>query len=165
MIILNLELKGIYGCDEFSINFTYPKKLVKSIVGDEHLEGRERFRYKKINILMGTNATGKTSLGRSLLKIFNFINTGNEALLLDMATDDNAFFSLDFVNEGFVMHRLTGTMIESEGIVDVHYYACEIGEMDFYERCVEKLQERTDQIEGKGLLLKKRVGEIRSRFA
>lgn len=165
VIILNLELKGIYGFDEFSINFTYPKKLVKSIVGDEHLEGRERFRYKKINILMGTNATGKTSLGRSLLKIFNFINTGNEALLLDMATDDNAFFSLDFVNEGFVMHRLTGTMIKSEGIVDVHYYACEIGEMDFYERCVEKLQERTDQIEGKGLLLKKRVGEIRSRFA
>ena len=48
VIILNLELKGIYGFDEFRINFTYPKKLVKSIVGDEHLEGRERCRYKKL---------------------------------------------------------------------------------------------------------------------
>ena len=47
MIILNLKLNGIYGFDDFEINFTYPKKLVKSIVGDEHLKGRERFRYKK----------------------------------------------------------------------------------------------------------------------
>nr|MCR5206446.1 DNA repair protein Rad50 [Lachnospiraceae bacterium] len=65
MIVLNLELRGIYGFDDFNINFTYPKKLVKSIVGDEHLKGRERFRYKKINVLMGSNATGKTSLGRA----------------------------------------------------------------------------------------------------
>ena len=101
MIVLDLKLKGIYGFDDFSINFTYPKKLVKSIIGDEHLEGRERFRYKKINVLMGSNATGKTSLGRALLKIFSFINTGNEALLLEMATEKEASFCMDFVNEGF----------------------------------------------------------------
>ena len=90
MILLNLELKGIYGFDNFSINLTYPKKLVKSIIGDEHLTGRKRFRYKKINILMGSNATGKTSLGRALLNIFRYINSGNESLLLDMATDSVA---------------------------------------------------------------------------
>lgn len=37
MIVLDLRLKGIYGFDDFGINFAYPKKLVKSIVGDEHL--------------------------------------------------------------------------------------------------------------------------------
>lgn len=165
MIVLNLDLKGVYGFDDFSINFTYPKKLVKSIVGNEHLEGRERFRYKKINILMGSNATGKTSLGRALLKIFGYINTGNEALLLEMATEDQAFFRIDFVNEGFTMHRLSGNIKKPEGIVDVHYYASDIGDLDFYERCAEKLKDCTSEIEGKGNRLKKYVGEIRSRFA
>ncbi|MBR1711099.1 MAG: ATP-binding protein [Clostridia bacterium] len=165
MIVLNLDLKGVYGFDDFSINFTYPKKLVKSIIGDEHLEGRERFRYKKINILMGSNATGKTSLGRALLKIFNYINTGNEALLLEMATENQAFFRIDFVNEGFTLHRLCGSISKTEGTVDIHYYASDIGELDFYERCVENLEDRTNEIEGKGNKLKKLVGEIHSRFA
>ena len=165
MIVLNLELKGIYGFDDFKINMTYPKKLVKSIVGDEHLEGRERFRYKKINILMGSNATGKTSMGKALLKIFCFINTGNEAMLLEMATEAKAFFSIDFVNEGYTMHRLVGNIDRNDSSVDVRYYAADIGEMDFYERCAEKLKDYTDEIEGKGNKLKKHVGEICSRFA
>ncbi len=165
MIVLNLDLKGIYGFGDFSINFTYPKKLVKSIVGDEHLEGRERFRYKKINVLMGSNATGKTSLGRTLLKIFTYINTGNEALLQEMATEERACFSMDFVNEGFTMHRLTGSINKMEGTVEVHYFATEIGELDYYERCADKLIDYTSEIEGKGNKLKKRVGDVHFRFA
>ena len=165
MIVLDLKLKGVYGFDDFSINFTYPKKLVKSILGEEHLEGRERFRYKKVNVLMGTNATGKTSLGRALLRIFNFINSGNDALLIEMATDEQAFFQIDFVNEGFVMHRLSADIHKEDNTVNVRYFAAEIGEMDFYERCADKLQDLTDQISGSRLGLKKRVGEISSRFA
>ena len=30
--------------EDFNINFTYPKKIVNSIIEDENLEGRERFR-------------------------------------------------------------------------------------------------------------------------
>ena len=51
MIVLNLKLDGIYGFDKFEIDFTYPKKIVNSIIENEHLEGRERFRYKKAVIL------------------------------------------------------------------------------------------------------------------
>ena len=165
MIVLKLDLKGICGFDDFSINFTYPKKIVRSIVGDEHLEGRERFRYKKINVLMGSNATGKTSLGRALLKIFGYINSGNEALLLEMASENEAFFTIDFVNEGFTLHRLFASINKEEETVDVHYYAAEIAEKDFYERSVEKLRDYTDEIGDSGLRIKKRTGEIHSRFA
>lgn len=165
MIVLDLKLKGVYGFDDFHISFTYPKKLVKSILGDEHLNGRERFRYKKVNILMGSNATGKTSLGRALFKIFGYVNTGNDALLLDMATDEEASFCIDFVNEGFVMHRLTGTIHKAEGIVETHYYAAEIGEHDFYERCVKALRDCTDDVAGNRLGLSKRIGEIHACFA
>ena len=165
MIVLDLKLKGIYGFDDFSINFTYPKKLVKSIIGDEHLEGRERFRYKKVNILMGSNATGKTSLGRALLKIFSFINTGNEAFLLEMATEAESSFCIDFINAGFVMHRLTGIIHKADGDVQIRYYAADIGEMDYYERCVNELRDCTEEITGDRLGLRKRTGEIHSRFA
>ena len=70
MIILNLMLNGIYGFDDFTINFSYPKKIVHSIIENESLPGRERFRYKKVVVLMGANATGKTSLGKALLHIY-----------------------------------------------------------------------------------------------
>ena len=165
MIVLNLTLKGVYGFDNFNIDLTYPKKLVKSILGDEHLEHRSRFRYKKVNVLMGTNAAGKTSLGRALLRIFNYINTGNEALLFEMATGATAFFSIDFVNEGFTVHRVTGEINKTESITNIKYYAAEIDEMDSYEMCIEKLEDFTEEIEGRGMKLKKRVGEIHSRFA
>ena len=52
MIVLDLELKEIYGFNDFHINFSYPKKIVNSIIDQEHLKGRERFRYKKAVILM-----------------------------------------------------------------------------------------------------------------
>ncbi len=56
MVILNLVLKKIYGFDDFTINFSYPKKIVNSFIEAEHLKDRERFRYKKAVILMGANA-------------------------------------------------------------------------------------------------------------
>ena len=165
VIVLDLKLNGIYGFDAFNINFTYPKKLVRSIIGDEHLSGRERFRYKKINILMGANATGKTSLGRALLKIFSYINNGNEAVLLDMATEETATFQIDFVNEGFTLHRLSGYINKTEETVDIKYASSPIATMDFYERCVDKLEDHTADIISDRHALKKYVGEVHFRFA
>lgn len=165
MIVLNLKLKGVYGFDDFSINFTYPKKIVRSIIGNEHLDGRERFRYKKINILMGANASGKTSLGKALLSIFSYINSGNENFLLDMVTGEQGAFEIDFVNEGFTMHRLTGDIDKNAQTVGLRYYAAEIAEMDYYERCVSNLRDFTGEITGRRLGLKEHVGEIHSRFA
>ena len=64
MIVLNLELKGIYGFDDFHINFSYPKKIVNSIIEHEHLKGRERFRYKKAVILWEQTQLEKPVLGK-----------------------------------------------------------------------------------------------------
>ena len=83
MIVLNVTLDNIYGFNDFNINFTYPKKIVNSIIEEENLKYRPYFRYKKAVVLMGANATGKTSLGKAFLKIFQYINSGNTSLLLD----------------------------------------------------------------------------------
>ena len=164
MVILDVRLKKIYGFDEFHMNFSYPRKLSASLLGNETLEGRRRFRYKKAVILMGTNATGKTSLGKALLKIFSSIREANEAILRDLPSGDTpAEFQVDFVNEGYVLHRFSG-IIEKDN-VNIRYFAADIEEMDSYEMTVLKLEEKTAEINGSLKELRKTVGTLRYRFA
>lgn len=142
MIVLNLKLNNIYGFKDFSIDFSYPKKIVNSLIEDEFLENRPNFRYKKAIILMGTNATGKTSLGKALLNIVNFINSGDPSFLNALAISDRtASFQIDFVNEGYTLHRLSGELTEAENGNDVKMaYACsEILPKDSYEMCRDRL--------------------------
>ena len=133
MIVLNLELKGIYGFDDFHINFSYPKKIVNSIIEHEHLKGRERFRYKKAVILMGANATGKTSLGKALLRIFGYISDGNPSPLFDMAADNNGYFCIDFVNGDYRLQRLAVRIDALNEDIDIRYQTADIDTMDSYE--------------------------------
>lgn len=164
MIILDVKLNHIYGFDDLHINFTYPKKIVGSIIENEFLEGRQRFRYKKAVVLMGANATGKTSLGKALLHIIKSVKESNEAILRELAdSDSKAEFQIDFVNEGYTLQRISGC-IESEN-TDIRYFTAEIAEMDSYEKAVEKLKDRTNEISGDFKKLKKLIGNLEYRFA
>ncbi len=142
MIVLNLQLNNIYGFSNFAIDFSYPKRIVNSLIEDEFLEGRPNFRYKKAVILMGANATGKTSLGKALFSIVNFINSGDITSLNSLAlSQSTASFQIDFVNEGYTLHRLNGDLTETEtGIEVAMKYACaEILPKDSYEMCRDRL--------------------------
>ena len=159
MIIMDVKLSHVYGFDDFHMNFTYPRKIAVDIIGDETLEGRERFRYKKAVILMGANATGKTSFGRALLKIFSSIKEANEAILRELDhTGTPAKFQVDFVNEGYTLHRFAGT-VDGEN-VSIRYLTADIAEM-----AVEKLVDRTDEIGGNFKILRKAIGPLEFRFA
>ena len=164
MVVLDAALNHIYGFDDFHINLTYPRKLSVSILGDESLAGRERFRYKKAVILMGTNAAGKTSLGKALLKIFSSINEANDAILRDLNTEtEAASFQVDFVNKGYTLHRLRGTVTGKN--VTVQYFSAEIDVMDSYEMVVGKLVDQTDEIGGDFKKLSNIIGALEYRFA
>lgn len=166
MIVLDLTLNNILGFSNFHINFTYPKKIVNSIIEDEHLKDRPSFRYKKAVLLMGANATGKTSLGKALSKIFNFINTGNTTLLNELVTDHTVgSFSIDFVNEGFVMHRLTANIDTTTASVSLTHGSVTIGERDSYEKCVKRLPDPLIEIDPEPKDLKKLFGNLKYRFA
>lgn len=166
MIVLNVTLDNIFGFQDFNINFTYPKKIVNSIIEDEHLEGRPYFRYKKAVILMGANATGKTSLGKALSGIFKFINSGNTAMLLDMvAPSKTGTFSIDFINQGYVMHRLAGTIDPASALITLQHAIATINERDTYEKCVARLETEMSEIEPDARMLKKTFGELKFRFA
>lgn len=165
MIVLNLVLKGIYGFNDFNINFSYPKKIVNSIIDHEHLEGRERFRYKKAVILMGANATGKTSLGKVLLRIFEYITDGNPVSLYEMVSSDTGYFSIDFVNGDYRLQRLSAYIDAINRNIEISYKTADIDKMSSYEKCLMKLKDRTKEATKTATSLKKLVGDIRYRFA
>ena len=62
MAVLNVKFDNILCFDNFEANFTYPKKLVKTTLENEYLSNYPNFRYRKLNVIVGSNATGKTSL-------------------------------------------------------------------------------------------------------
>ncbi len=164
MIIMDIKLKHVYGFDDFHMNFSYPRKLSVSLLGSEALEGRSRFRYKKAVVLMGTNAVGKTSLGRILLKIFSSIKEANEAHLREFYSGKYpAEFQVDFVNEGNVLQRFCG-VVDGDNVC-IRYYSAAIGEMDSYEMVVDKLQDHTEDVVQNFKTLKKMVGTLDYRFA
>jgi len=146
MIIMDLKIDNFFAFKNFHMNMSYPKKIVNSYIEDEFLAGRSNFRYKKVNILMGANATGKTSVGKMLMKIFNFIDKQEYTTLTNVICDnkEEAYFSMDFVIHGDFLYRLDvkiGTKEENE-VQSV--YACtryvEIQEKDSYESCVKRIE-------------------------
>lgn len=73
MPILYLKMDNVLAFDDFELNLSYPVKLRRTLIGDENLALKTSFRYKKINIFVGSNATGKTSLMRCIWAIVLFL--------------------------------------------------------------------------------------------
>lgn len=112
MIILNLKLKNIYCFNDFEINFSYPKKVNNNLLGNEFHEDYNSFRFKKLNIFVGANASGKTSLIRSIWEILHFLAKKESASLRRIVDDnyDESFIEIDFINnliDESYLHRLT----------------------------------------------------------
>lgn len=149
MVIMNLCLDNFLVFNQFELCMSYPKKIVHSSIEGEHLSGRERFRYKKVVILMGANATGKTALGRILMSIFNFID-GKEYSSITRLIDDKrktAEFTIDLAFPSFQLYRIKGSFSAlsdetdeySSDDVTVEVWNENIFPNDSYERCVERL--------------------------
>lgn len=166
MVVMDLKLDNIYGFSNFHINFSYPKKIVNSIIENECLAQRSNFRYKKAVILMGPNATGKTSLGKVLLRLFRFMGSGNTALLFETVVSHAiGSFCIDFVNEGLTLHRLIGVIDPDNENVTLSYANTAISEKDSYERCAKRLDGAEKVIDCDGKTLKRLFGKINYRFA
>lgn len=146
MIVMNLAVDNFYAFKDFSINFSYPKKIVNSTIENEFLIDRPNFRYKKVNIIMGANASGKTTLGKMFMHIFNFIRNKEIASISYVAdTSRPASFSMDFVLNEPTLYRIDTKLFPSEEQkydetnVKVCVRSIAIQKTDDYEKCVAKL--------------------------
>lgn len=110
MILMNLSINNFMSFNDFNICLSYPRRIVDSLIPDEFLKDRSNFRYKKTVVLMGANASGKTSLGRMLNRISNFIQRSETSKLIDSVTDRSreASFVMDFLpdHEEHCLYRL-----------------------------------------------------------
>lgn len=147
MVVLNVKLDNLYGFHNFEMNLTYPKKIKDSSLDGEHLLNRPNFRYKQVNILMGANATGKTTFGRILMKIFNFLDKRKYSHITDIIGDRSrpASFVLDMASKKYYLYRIACTVSPGEdGTYTPECVRLEIRRQyirvkDSYESCLQQL--------------------------
>ena len=151
MIIMNLEIDNFFCFKDFSINFSYKRKLNKSTIPYEYLEDYPNFRFKKLNILMGSNASGKTVFGKMLRAISNFIEYRNPLYLIEAVNflDKKANFKLDFVSSNFekkkVLSQLEVTIFKNT-IERIEYNETILEKKDSYKKTLERLLNNENKI-------------------
>ncbi len=163
MIIMDVRIDNFYCFRNFHINMSYPKRIVGTTIAHEYLEDRPNFRYKKVNILMGSNATGKTTLGKMLMMFANCFGDENYKRFKKAITDESreALLRVDFVSEMNKMYRFDlsiqpKSMQENSDDIKVSLASVEIGNRDSYETCARKLdnnqgeEEEIDKIDTGG---------------
>ena len=146
MVILNLKLDNILAFNDFTINFSYPRKLKQSTIENEALSSLPRFRYKKLNIFMGSNASGKTSLIKSIWSIMLFLCRKEKIHLQNIANlnKEESFVELDCVIKEHGIDTLYRIKIRTQNKVEpfrveVAFNKIMLSQIDSYESCCKKL--------------------------
>ena len=145
MIVLNLELDNLFGFENFKINFSYLDNIKNSSIKDEFLKDRPNFRYKKVNILLGANATGKTSVGKAMMAIFNFLNRKEISTVTQYIRNikEKMTFSMDFILDGKnILYRanMEYKRIDENEKIDLTLYKADILKEDSYETTSNKFE-------------------------
>ena len=146
---MNVELDNLLIFNDFKLSMSYPKKIVGSTIPEECLSQRPSFRYKKLIMLMGANATGKTALGKVIMACFNFITNKNYTAITELIDNKkrDAKFTLDIAFTSNVLYRIDAVFKAKEDIINgyeseditVRVTSEPILSKDSYERCLERL--------------------------
>lgn len=140
MIVMNLRMDNLYGFEDFEINFSYPKKIVNSTIPMEFLEEKPNFRFKRVNIIMGANASGKTTLGKAIMEIFNWIGRKSFHHISEYVSNKKtkSFFEIDFVLDGIKLYRIYYEFLGKKAI-KFEFKEVYIRKADSYEKAKERL--------------------------
>lgn len=140
MALLRLELDNILCFNNFKVDFSYPKKLVNSPLEGEYLKNYPSIRYKKINIIIGTNASGKTSLGKAIWQIFLFLYNKESNGLRKIVSDSNksAKILVDCVFANGYFFRFE-CIINPEGDIKARLRNVTLKKNDTYESIIRHL--------------------------
>ena len=146
MIVMNIKLNNFLSFRNFEMNFSYPRRISNSYIEEEYLKDRPNFRYKKVVVLMGSNASGKTSLGQMLNRIFQFMMRKSVDVLISSVCDRQAeaSFSMDFIpdNAGLELFRFETVIKPLSGKDEPELFSrlwrVKINKADNYERAASR---------------------------
>lgn len=146
MIIMDVKLDNLYGFKQFNVNFSHTHKNTGAYIKNEHLLGKPNFRYKKVNIIMGASATGKTTLGMALKDIFEFIEKKTFSCIIDAIGNPkrDASFEIEVISESNELYRVSGTFMPIKNGRDGYSTkllvdSVPIESRDSYETCKKRL--------------------------
>ncbi|PCH85724.1 MAG: AAA family ATPase, partial [Piscirickettsiaceae bacterium] len=128
MIFLKLKIDNFYMFKDTEIDFTYPKKINNSTLEGEFLKDFPNIKYKKVCIFMGANASGKTSLGRVLCAINNYLAGRPIESFPDKICQKNrsARFEVIYITpETKQIHKLTAEF-NTQGLISEQYHVCKL---------------------------------------
>ncbi|TDR30306.1 AAA family ATPase [Hydromonas duriensis] len=102
MLVTKFVFRNLYSFENFEVDLTYPKPLKFTTIEHENLFFAPRFKVKRVCIISGGNATGKTALGKLLCAAMNIIS-GRQSVMNLVKIRDNqqeASLTLEFVHFG-----------------------------------------------------------------
>lgn len=143
MAVLKVYFDNIICFDGFSANFTYPKKIVNNPLINESLKGFPNIRYKKVNIIIGSNATGKTSFGRALWHLFMFLSAKEANRITSIVKNKakNSRIEMDHVEANGIFRRIEVLVNAIDQSVGVRIRQLQANPDDSYESLVKRLPE------------------------
>lgn len=137
MLITKFCFDNLYGFENFEVDLTYPRKLSFSTIEQESLTFAPAFKVKRLCIISGGNATGKTSIGRLLCAATNILCGRDGAILEYVKIRDaskQATIQLEFVtthnqklnNVSLVFHKSE----QSVGLIRTQFQSVTITKSD-----------------------------------
>lgn len=156
MIFINLAIDNFYTFEKFNIDFTFPRKLSRSIIENECLVYAPKIKYKRVNIIMGANASGKTALGKFLCSVQNFL-IGRSCTFINNVYDKDkkASFKIIFVINNYMFeyeleienHNIKEKLRHIKLLKDYNLKAAfkALDEVDFFEETIE-LENMNDEL-------------------
>lgn len=145
MIFTKIRIKNLYCFEDTELDLTYPKKIIDSNIEHEYLDDRApNFRFKRLCIISGANASGKTSFGKVLLQITNVIYKGRiftEQNKWSISNDQlPAEVEVEFVFPTAKQLKFRTFVLKIEnGIYNFQYAEVPINKADSVESCRAKI--------------------------
>lgn len=144
-------MDNLYGFQDFELDLTYSRKSKQSLLDFEYLEDVPAFKFKRVCILMGTNASGKTSLGKILWGIQWMLNNPvitTPNMLYDGVCDGSksARIDIEFVYpEGKQFIYFSLKFLKSGKIIDIKHNVIDLYKNDSNTTAKKRLEQQKEQ--------------------
>ena len=143
VIFTFVNLKNLYSFDNIHVDLSYDRKLKDNPIENEFLIERPNFKFKKVCVISGANASGKTTFGRAMCNIQNFLSKcylSSEFLKSISDKKKDAEFMIEFATTNdYKLHRMY-VVFNSEGDIQKQLYVnAKIGKNDSCKQTRAKL--------------------------
>lgn len=147
MIFTRIAIDNLFSFKNFELDLSIKKRLKNSSIPDECLAGREKVLFRKICILTGGNASGKTSLGKVLNYIQNFISKPyydiSKLSEFSYSNENEIKIAVEFIfPNDYLFHNLE--IFIYQGQIKMNYQSIFIGKNDSIIKLRKKIIEKKE---------------------